>query len=187
MKQFFPILIAIVLFSGGHAFAGEKQECTLPAQECLDRMATEMLSAGIVGVEGDLDESTGGLRITGFIEGTNAEDAGVQMGDILVKVNGIALSDKEAYESGAAARMLGETAAITLLRDGAELTMDLTLVEIPYEMIEEEIGHHMATYHVKTDLDKVKAKRKAVAKQKTTTKRKVKAKETSKVKRKVKD
>jgi predicted metalloprotease with PDZ domain len=178
MKHIVPILIAIAVLSGGQAFAGEKHECAATAQECLDHMVTYMMTIGIIGVEGDKDEATSGIRITDFMEGTNAQAAGVVAGDILIKINGIALSDKEASKADTANRTPGQTATITVLRDGAEQTMDLTLIAVSDELIQEKVGHHMIDAHVKADLEKAKAKRKTKikAKEKTKTKRKVKAK-----------
>ena len=42
---------------------------------------------------------SGGFRVEAYIPGTQAENAGVEIGDVLVAVNGIDLSD-EAVDAG---------------------------------------------------------------------------------------
>ena len=143
MKHVILILIVIVLLTGGYAVAGETQKCAASAQECLNGMAKHMKNTGIVGLDGDWDDSTGGLRVTKFFEGTNAKDAGVRAGDVLVKINGIALSDKEATKADTANRKPGQEVAIVVLREGAEQTMKVTLISMPEEMAAEKIGHPM--------------------------------------------
>jgi hypothetical protein len=112
----------------------------LEAKQTLQSMADDLRKRGMIGLDGDWDASAGGYRVKTFVEGTNAEAAGVLLGDVLTRINGILLSDREGAEADAANRVPGREVSITVLRDGAEQTMRLTLVPVPERVMAEEIG-----------------------------------------------
>jgi ketosteroid isomerase-like protein len=118
-------------------------ERLLEAKQALQSMADDLRKRGMIGLDGDWDDSVGGYRVKTFVEGTNAEAAGVLLGDVLTKINGILLSDREGAEADAANRVPGREVSITVLREGAEQTMHLTLVPVPEKVMAEEIGRLM--------------------------------------------
>ena len=58
-------------------------------------------------------------------------------------MNGIPLSDQKAREADAENRLPGKEATITVLRDGEEQTMTVTLIPANEEIIAEEIGNYI--------------------------------------------
>jgi len=71
----------------------------------------------------------GGVQIVGVEEGGPADRAGVQPGDILVKVNGKRVTSMfEAREEILKAKV-GETVTLTVMRNGKELDIPVTTVE----------------------------------------------------------
>jgi ketosteroid isomerase-like protein len=115
-------------------------ERLLEAKHTLQAMADDLRKRGMIGLDGDWDDSAGGYRVESFVAGTNAEAAGVLLGDVLTKINGIPLADREGAEADAANRVPGGEVSITVLRDGAERTMHVTLVSVPEKVMAEEIG-----------------------------------------------
>lgn len=110
------------------------------ARQTLQSMADDFRRRGMIGLDGDWDDSVNGYRVKTFVEGTNAEASGVLRGDALTKINGISLTDREGTEADAANRVPGREVTITVLRDGAERTMNVTLVPVPEKVMAEEIG-----------------------------------------------
>jgi ketosteroid isomerase-like protein len=120
--------------------------CPHGTQQCLNEQARKLKGRGVIGVDGRWDEN--GYRIASFAEGTTARSAGVRPGDLLVEVNGIPLSNQEAYAADAVNRLPGREVTITVLRDGAKQTMTVTLMHLTEKMMAEEIGQHLLAYHV---------------------------------------
>ena len=75
-------------------FAGEYKKCTETTQNCLDHMAAKMKTSGWVGIEMEKDDATGALTVVRVVPGSPAEAAGLQSGDELYALNGVAISDK---------------------------------------------------------------------------------------------
>jgi len=137
-------------------FAGTKEKapaehahkCEHSAQHCLDNLSANLRGRGVIGLDGDWDKELGGYRVTAYVEGTTARKAGVKLGDLLVKVNGIPLKDEATYAEDAMNRMPGEKGTITVLRDDVEHEMDITFMSMTDQMIAEEIGRHMLDSHL---------------------------------------
>lgn len=68
-----------------------------------------------------------GLCITGVSEGSDASQKGVQNGDILTEVNGVAVADATALETLLATFRPGETISAVFFRNGTTRTLSLTL------------------------------------------------------------
>jgi ketosteroid isomerase-like protein len=117
--------------------AESSRKCEHDAEVCVEKMAAYLREKGVIGLDGNWENDTGGYRVKSYAEGTTAKSAGVLPGDLLVKVNGIPLADQEAYAKDGA-----------VLRDGSEHTMDITFMPITEQMIAEEIGRHMLEAHL---------------------------------------
>jgi C-terminal processing protease CtpA/Prc len=148
MRKAILVVAVAVLVMAGVARAGEKGKCPYDTQVCLDQMVENLSGAGMIGLDGEWEEELGGYRIEKFAEGTTAENAGVRVGDLLIKVNGISMTDKEAYLADAKKRKPDQRATITVLRDGAERTMTVTLIRLTTNAIAHEIGLHLFNDHV---------------------------------------
>jgi S1-C subfamily serine protease len=106
-------------------------------------MVAKLMERGLIGVDGDWDDDTKGYVIEEFMEKSNAPAAGVQVGDMLVAVNGIPLKDSKATEADVLNRKPGDEVGITILREGVKHEMSVVLIPMTEEVIAEEIGHHM--------------------------------------------
>lgn len=79
------------------------------------------------------EESTGrtafsvGAEVADVVDGSPADDAGLQTGDVVTKLNGMDISDAEALTAAVRERAQGETVDLTYLRDGEEHTVEVTL------------------------------------------------------------
>lgn len=135
------IIVALVALSLP-LMAGEGHgKCTAGTQECLNQMASNLKHRGLIGLEGDGTDE--GYVVRKLIEGANAAAAGLKVGDVLVAVNGIAYTDKEATYADGKNRTPGKVAQVTVLRGGEKLTMPVELVGMNEKQIAQAIGGHM--------------------------------------------
>ena len=142
-----PAVVLCALLAGAPAPAGEQgKQCTMPVQECIARMSVSLKTTGWVGIEfEDSLLSTGGYRIAKVIEGSPAEKAGLQPGDILFALNGV----RFAKENGAALAKArkdwkpGQSVTYTIKRAGVDREITLTLAPMPADVMARWIGEHM--------------------------------------------
>lgn len=81
-----------------------------------------------------------GRRVIFVPEGTVAERAGLQVGDVIVAVDGRPTPDKVAYNRELADYRWGDTATFTVLRDGEEKTLEVAFRRLPDEDEDEGEG-----------------------------------------------
>lgn len=140
-------LVAVALIVSAFAYAGGdkkvEKKCTASTQECLDKMAEMLPNRGLVGVEGDWNDEAGTYSIKSFLAGSRAQSAGIQVGDEMIAINGIKLSDQEAGYKDQAHRTPGQVAQVTVRRGGVEKTLAVTLMKMSDEQIAATIGEHM--------------------------------------------
>jgi len=149
IDRWMPFVIAAGL--AVPAAAGEKgsYKCEHETQACLNKMASKLQNRGWVGIEMDHDESTGKISIKRVVAESPAEAAGLQTGDTLLALNGIRFSKeneaqvKETYK----ALSPGGKATYTVLRDGKERQVDVTLANPPREVVAQWIGGHLLDSH----------------------------------------
>ena len=122
------------------------KKCTMPLQDCLDRMSATLKTTGWVGIEfDDANVSDGGYKIYKVIEGSPAQKAGLQPGDILYALNGVRLA-KENDAALAKARKEwkpGQSVTYTIKREGVDREITLTLAPMPADVMARWIGEHM--------------------------------------------
>lgn len=78
----------------------------------------------------DLPDASGAL-INEVTPGGPAEEAGVQSGDVLISVNGEAIDDPRALVFAIADQQIGETATLTVLRDGERQKLEVEIGRQP--------------------------------------------------------
>ena len=98
----------VLALGGGVAFAGgghdcgakseahakaEKHDCNMSAEECAQEMQKSLASRGWLGIVLDMGEEDS-LAITKVYPGSPAEQAGFQVGDRIVSINGVETSEK---------------------------------------------------------------------------------------------
>jgi S1-C subfamily serine protease len=125
--------------------AGEGHGCKAPTQECLDYMAKNLANRGWVGIELETDDSTSLMRVTKVVPDSPAAEAGFEVADVLVAVNGIAFSDEneKKLEKVKQSMTPGTRMAYTVERKGARQEIEVTLAKLPSHVKAQWVGMHM--------------------------------------------
>ncbi len=86
-----------------------------------------------LGISTQPDESTAqsGIVVAQVVAGSPAQEGGVQVGDILIAVEGTAVNDLEQLGEQLAIRQPGDTITITVERSGAQQEIEVTLEAWP--------------------------------------------------------
>ncbi len=141
MKRFW--IVAAMCLVAVPAFAGDG-ECTASTQECLDYMTNQLKNTGWVGVE--LDMSSGeGAEIVKVVEGSPAEEAGIQVGDVLLAISGIELKEEntEKLRAARAEKKPGSSVSWSMSRNDEHRELAITLAPMPADILARYIGNHM--------------------------------------------
>lgn len=91
----------------------------------------EPLVAGFLGVRGDFvtEGDRAGALIDEVFEGSAADEAGIQVGDVIVSIDGVPIQGIDDLAAQVRTHQAGDTIDVTLLRDGQELVLQVTLGE----------------------------------------------------------
>jgi S1-C subfamily serine protease len=94
-----------------------------------------MLGVTVQAVTSDIARSLGleevhGALVNSVQPGSPAEKAGLRRGDVIVAVNGTTMKDGNSLRNEISQRLPGSSATVTLLRNGKEETVDVTLAEL---------------------------------------------------------
>jgi serine protease Do len=73
--------------------------------------------------------NTNGALVTGVIEGSPAEKAGIKQGDVILKINGQAVKDNRELSRKIAALNAGDKATFTIWRDNKQIAITVTVVK----------------------------------------------------------
>lgn len=91
-----------------------------------DANAIKMSDKALLGIYPE-SHPEGGVLVTGVVNGSGAESAGLQKGDIITALNGTSLTSKADLTQAMAALKPGETVSVAYIRDGAPATASATL------------------------------------------------------------
>jgi putative serine protease PepD len=99
------------------------------AKAVADRIvAGESTAAGFLGVEGaDATGSQAGAAITSVVAGSPAAEAGVTEADVVTAVDGRKVSSMIDLAAAVRTKQPGDVVSLTVVRDGDERTVDVTL------------------------------------------------------------
>lgn len=143
-----PAVVLAAMIAAAQAVAGDasSMKCTMPLKECVDRMSESLKTTGWVGIE--FDNTTvvnGGYRVEKVIDGSPAQHAGLQPGDVLYALNGvpIAQEDKAALAKARKDWKPGQLVTYTIKREGVDREIKLTLAPMPADVMARWIGEHM--------------------------------------------
>ena len=140
------LVIAHALAVAPSAAGESAKKCTMPVQECFDKMSVTLKTTGWVGLEyDDAELAGGGYRITKVIEDSPAQRAGLRAGDVLYALNGARLSSSNAAEVAKVRKEWkpGQSVTYTIRREGANRDITLTLAPMPADVMARWIGEHM--------------------------------------------
>ena len=161
-KLWIPLLVLLVLaavpaLAGGSGCNGQQAAegaaqtaskthgCTADTQYCLNSMAAKLKNKGWVGIELDVDETSGVMSVTRVEPRSPAQAAGMQEGDVLLALNGIRFDseDQEQLHFVKSQMKVGSSMIYTVDRDGYEKQLDVTLAAIPDDIMAQWVGQHM--------------------------------------------
>jgi putative serine protease PepD len=78
-----------------------------------------------------IENASGGVRLTNVRSGTPAEDAGLEVGDVITAIDGKPVDDASELSSAIDAKRPNETVELTYTRDGETKSATVTLAERP--------------------------------------------------------
>jgi putative serine protease PepD len=78
-----------------------------------------------------IEESDDGVAISAVIEGSPAQDAGLEEGDVILEVDGVAIDAPQDLTSLVTDKEPGDTVELQVTRDGDERTVEIELGERP--------------------------------------------------------
>ena len=84
-------------------------------------------SRPLLGVLLDTSWGLGGVRFDGILPGSPADGAGLQTGDIVVRLDGEAVTGLEEFSRSLGSRRVGERVRLELLRNGMTIEVDVEL------------------------------------------------------------
>ena len=133
------LILAVALITP--ALAGEG-ECGHETQVCLDYMA-KMGHKGYAGIDLDSNEDHSKMTVTEVVAGAPAAQAGIEVGDVLLAIDGISLTAEGAMHKIQEKMTPGNTVSFTVSRNGKEKKGKVTLIEMPDEVHAQLVGEHM--------------------------------------------
>jgi S1-C subfamily serine protease len=87
---------------------------------------------GVVG--GNVESGRAGAEITAVTPGTGAADAGVQVGDLVVSIDGVPVQGIEDLAAQVRTHRPGSTVELVVVRDGQEMTIPVLLSDRPDDL-----------------------------------------------------
>jgi predicted metalloprotease with PDZ domain len=140
MRAKMLLTVMLVTFVASAAFAGGK--CTDNTQACLNNIAAKQ-TKGWLGTDGEKNAEPAGYRLTKVYADGPAAKAGLQVGDILVAMNGISYASTDEMKKAKQSLVPGSKATYTVVRDGKKQEVEVTLGQIPAPVLEASVGKHM--------------------------------------------
>jgi S1-C subfamily serine protease len=148
MSKKIGFLALALAFVAAPVLAGEGG-CQGSAQDCLNQMAANLAARGWVGLELGNNEKEQ-MVVERVVPDSPAQQAGFKTGDVLLALNGIEFGE----ENYAAMKKIkhemtpGREVTYTVARSGKKKDLDVTLAEMPDEILAQWIGGHMLEGHV---------------------------------------
>jgi C-terminal processing protease CtpA/Prc len=139
-------LVAVALLVAVPALAGSGEKCTADAQSCLTKWAKskDMAWHGLHYDKG----ADGTVTVKSVMEKSPATAAGIQVGDVLVALNGAKMADKDAVKKAKGEWKAGQAITLTVSRKGTESAITVTLAKMPEEVFASMVGTHLLENHV---------------------------------------
>ena len=103
------------------------------AYDIADRLVNGVsLAAGYLGVTGEnVEEGQAGALVTEVQPGTGADDAGIEVGDLVIELQGVTIQGIDDLASQVRRYRPGTIVELTVIRDGSEFAVHVTLGERP--------------------------------------------------------
>jgi Do/DeqQ family serine protease len=119
----------------GFAIPSRMAESVMTQLVKTGRVQRSQLGVAIQGVSPEIAASLGlkderGALVSSVSKDSPAEKAGIEKGDVIVSIDGVAVSDGNALRNRIASTKPGSTVSLGLVRDGVEKTVQVTLREL---------------------------------------------------------
>ena len=150
MKKWILGSMALALLVQAPALTAEEYEkCEHDATVCARDMAAALKKKGWMGITFDYDKEVGHVVLGEVFKGSPAEAAGLEVGDALLVLNGIAYTDENEKALMKAYKEMrpGGEMTFDIERDGQRLEIVVTIGEIPDYIVAQWVGKHMLEYH----------------------------------------
>ena len=150
MKKWILGSMALALLAQVPTLAGaEDEKCKGDATVCARDMAAALKKKGWMGITFDKSNKTGQVVLEKVFEASPAETAGLEAGDVLLVLNGIAYTDENEQALMKAYKEMrpGGNMIYEIERDGQRLEIVVTIGEIPDYIVAQWVGQHMLEYH----------------------------------------
>jgi len=137
------VAIAVPVLAGSGA-----GKCTMDTQACLNSYS-KYASKGWAGLEYDKSADKQSHVVKRAVAGSPAEAAGFQPGDVLVSLNGVAMSsDKETLKKAKGEWSVGQSVTYVVKRGDKDVTLNAKLAKMPTEVFASMVGEHMVSNHM---------------------------------------
>jgi len=83
------------------------------------------------GPDGSLPDGVSGVRISDILDGSSAQAQGMQAGDIVVELAGVAIDAVQAFGVAMSGKVAGDVVSLRFYRDGEEHTEEMPLLPRP--------------------------------------------------------
>ncbi len=118
----------------GIGFAIPVDEATWIAEQLIEDGTAEHAFLGVTPTDGQATEGSAthsGAKIVSVREGSPAADAGLEKGDLVTAIDDSSVASAESLVGLVHARTIDSTATLTVIRDGREKALDVTLGTAP--------------------------------------------------------
>ena len=161
MKTRIILLSAALVMLAVPVFAGSGEKCSSNTQTCLNHWSAGK-DMGWTGLELDKSE-VGVVKVKAVTPDSPAAAAGFQIGDVLMTLNGVKMTDKAAMKKAKGSWKAGQSVTYTVQRAGAEQTLAVTLAKAPENVYASMLGSHMMEYHAASASASASAETKAAS------------------------
>lgn len=153
MKRLVVLLSLVVALAPLVALAGSPGGCDGTPEECVKKLYAKISAKPWLGIEMDADAS-GAFVVTKVVEGSPAEQAGFQAGDVLLAMNGVKYSkdNKPALKEVYADLTPGSSADYVVKRGDGKVKLTATFAHVPETLMAQWIGEHMLSEHLHVKL-----------------------------------
>ncbi len=145
MKTRIVLLSAALMMLAASAFAGSGEKCSYGTQACLNHWAGSK-DMGWTGLELDKSDPAA-ITVKAITPDSPAAAAGLQVGDVVLALNGVKMSDKAGLKKAKGSWKAGQSVTYTVQRAGAEQQVAVTLAKAPELVYASMVGNHMIESH----------------------------------------
>src|SRR5688572_14490681 len=151
-----------VLLTAGATIGRAQSAQAAPAEPSVGAFATQEDRA-FLGVEIEGEAEGGGVKLANIVDGSPAQKAGLQAGDVIVSLNDRTVGSEEELREAIVSGGVGQKVRIVFLRDGEKRRTSARLAAAPGSEQQVEEAEQVATAKEKADKEKAVKADKATA------------------------